>query len=408
VTLYDAGMTDVASRPGQHLTGPLADPSFYADDPFPLLAQLRAEAPVAWNREAGFWAIASHADVLAVSKDPVTFCSGKGILLRDIGRELPDTPGALLYYDPPDHGRMRGLVQPAFAPSRIRALEAQIRARARLLLDEVNLGDTTDVVASLAVPFPLLVIADMLGVPEERLDDLHRWTDALIGLATEETEANVLQAIEMSGYFLELIAERAADPHDDLISTLAHVEVDGEKLTNDELMMFCGQLLVAGNETTRNLLSAGLVALAQHPAQWQRLVDDRSLILPAVEELLRWTTPVISFLRTCTADTTLGGQAIRSGDPLLLLYASANRDEAVFGPTADQLDVARDHNAQLAFGFGEHFCIGAALARLEGRVFLEELLDRVATIELVGAVERLPSSVIAGVLRAPLRLASTH
>jgi cytochrome P450 len=397
-------MTDVASRPGQHLTAPLADPSFYAADPFPLFAQLRADAPVAWNDDRGFWAVASHADVLAVSKDPVTFCSGKGILLRDIDRELPETPGALLYYDPPDHGRMRGLVQPAFAPSRIRALETKIRERARALIDTVEPGATTEVVDALAVPFPLVVIADMLGVPEDRLDDLHRWTDALIGLATEETEENILQAIEMSGYFLELIAERTGEPRDDLISTLAQVEVDGEKLTDDELMMFCGQLMVAGNETTRNLLSAGLAALADHPEQWRRLVDDRSLIPSAVEELLRWTTPVISFLRTATADTQIGAQPIAAGEPVLLLYASANRDETVFGPTAGDLDVGREHNVQLAFGFGEHFCIGAALARLEGRVFLEELLDRFAGLEPAGAVERLPSSVIAGVLRAPLRL----
>jgi cytochrome P450 len=397
-------MTAVAARPGEHLAAPLADPAFYAGDPFPRFAELRAEAPVAWNREVGFWAVAAHADVLEVSKQPTTFCSGRGILLRDIGRDLPETPGALLYYDPPDHGRMRGLVQPAFAPSRIRALETRIRARAQVLLDAVVAGETTDVVAALAVPFPLIVIADMLGVPDDRLSDLHRWTDALIGLATEETEANILQAIEMSGYFLELIAERADAPRDDLISTLAQVEVDGEKLTNDELMMFCGQLMVAGNETTRNLLSAGLVALAEHPDQWQRLVDDRELIPSAVEELLRWTTPVISFLRTATVDTTVGGQAVAAGEPLLLLYASANRDEAVFGPTASQLDVGREHNTQLAFGFGEHFCIGAALARLEGRVFLQELLDRFRSLELAGAAERLPSSVIAGVLRAPLVL----
>lgn len=401
---YDAAVATLTERPGTELTGPLTDPAFYAGDPFALFARLRREAPVAWNEELGFWAVSRHADVLAVSKDPETFCSGKGILLMDLGRDLPDVPGALLYVDPPEHQRYRKLVQPAFAPSRIRALEPLIRERARALLDAIAPGTPSDLVASLAVPFPLLVIADMLGVPEDQWPAMQRWTDALIELATEESEENVLIATEMATYFLDVIAERTTDPRDDLVSVLATVTVDGEKLSNAELMMFCGQLLVAGNETTRNLISAGLVALAEHPDQWQRLVDDRSLIPAAVEELLRWTTPVISFLRTATRDTEVGGQPVQADEPLLLLYASANRDEEAFGPTAGHLDVGREPNAQLAFGFGEHFCIGAALARLEGRIVFEELLERFSVLEAAGPVERLPSHVIAGVLRAPLTL----
>jgi cytochrome P450 len=187
---------------------------------------------------------------------------------------------------------------------------------------------------------------------------------------------------------------------------LALVEVDGDRLADDELMMFLIQLLVAGNETTRNLISAGLVALADRPQEWQRLVADRGLIPSAVDELLRWTSPVISFLRTATRDTQLGGQAIAEGEPVLLVYASANRDEREFGPNAAELDVGRDPNHHLAFGFGTHFCLGAMLARLEGRVLLEELLgsSSVAHLEGAGPVERVPSTVIAGLRRAPLRL----
>lgn len=389
-------------RPGTELTAPLTDPAFYAGDPHPLFARLRAEAPVAWNDQLGFWVLSKHADVLEVSKDPVRFCSGQGILLMDLQRELPEEPGALLYVDPPEHGRYRRLVQPAFAPSKIRALEPLIRARARSLLDALPVGEVVDVVEALAVPYPLLVIADMLGVPEQDWPAMRRWTDALIALATEPSDENTAIATEMAVYFLDRIAERAINPGDDLVSTLATVTVDGEKLDESELMMFCGQLLVAGNETTRNLVSAGLVALAEHPDQWDRLVAQRDLIPSAVEELLRWTTPVISFMRTATVDTTIGGQAIAAGEHLLLLYASANRDEEVFGPTAGVLDVGREPNAQLAFGFGEHFCLGAALARLEGRIVLEELLDRFRSLEPGGPVSRLESTVIAGITSAPL------
>ena len=399
-----AASRSTTGRPGADLAGPLSDPDFYTHDPHALFDRLRAEAPVAWNAELGFWALTRHTDVLAVSKDPHTFCSGKGILLRDITRELPETPGALLYYDPPEHGRYRKLVQPAFAPSRIRALEGMVRERTRTLFDAVRLGEVVDVVPALAVPLPLLVIADLLGVPESDWPALHRWTDALIELATEETEENLALATDMAVYFLDRIAERSADPHDDLISLLARVEVDGERLAEAELMMFCGQLLVGGNETTRNLLSGGLVALAERPDQYRRLLADPTLIPTAVEELLRWTTPVTSFLRTATRDTEVGGQAVAEGEHLLLLYAAANRDETVFGPTAGDLDLSRDPNHQLAFGFGEHYCIGAALARLEGRVFLEELVARVTSIEPAGEVVRLPSAVIGGITAAPLVL----
>lgn len=389
-------------RPGEQLTASLVDPAFYAGDPFPLFARLRAEAPVAWNAELGFWAVSTHTEVLEVSRDPETFCSARGILLRDLVHGVNEVPGALLYVDPPDHQRYRRLVQPAFAPSRIRALEPAVRARARTLLDSIDPGAPVDVVNTVAVPFPLLVIADMLGVPEDRLPDLHRWTDALIELATEPTDANIVLAGEMAEYFLELIERRTVAPADDLVSTLATVTVDGEKLNDAELMMFCAQLLVGGNETTRNLVSGGLVALADAPTEWNRLVADRSLIGTAVEELLRWTTPVISFMRTATRATELGGVPISEGEALLLLYASANRDEDVFGSSAGRLDVGRQPNAQLAFGFGEHFCLGAALARLEGSVILQEILDRFPSVSRAGEVERLASGVIAGVTHAPL------
>jgi cytochrome P450 len=191
---------------------------------------------------------------------------------------------------------------------------------------------------------------------------------------------------------------------DDVVSILVHTELDGRSLTDDELVMFLNQLLIAGNETTRNSISGGLLAFAEHPAQWERLRDDRSLVPTAIEEILRWTTPVISFMRTATRDVTLGGSEIAAGNPVLMLYQAANRDPAEFGPTAEEFDVARTPNHHVAFGFGAHFCIGAALARLELRVLLELLLDRFEALRVDGDVVRSASPVIAGVKKAELTL----
>jgi cytochrome P450 len=289
----------------------------------------------------------------------------------------------------------------------MRAFEVRLRERATVLLDAIPSGEAVDIVAALAVPFPLQVIAELLGIPEDDWPRFHRWSDSFIAAAdggAAQSPEVLNDTIEATTYLLEAVADRRARPRDDLVSELALVEIDGDRLADDELMMFLVQLLVAGNETTRNLISGGLVALADHPDEWQRLVADRGLIPSAVEELLRWTAPVISFLRTATTDTELGGRPIAAGEPVLLVYASANRDEAEFGPTAGALDVGRDPNHHLAFGFGTHFCLGAMLARLEGRVLLEELLGRFGHLETAGSVERVPSTVIAGVRRASMVL----
>jgi cytochrome P450 len=285
----------------------------------------------------------------------------------------------------------------------MRALESDVRRRAKLLVDEIEPGRPADFVETVAVPFPLYIISALLGMPDEDWQRFFEWSEAVIPGATdwsEEKRAD-LQA-DMHETLLATTVARRADPRDDLISVLAQVEIEGRRLSDAELTMFLVQLLVAGNETTRNMVSGGLVALADRPAAWEQLRRDRSLVPTAVEEMLRWTTPVVSFMRTATRDAELGGQAIREGDPVLMLYASANRDERHFGPTADRFDVGRDPNHQVAFGFGAHFCIGATLARIEARQLLEELLDRFETVEPAGDVERSHSAVIAGVKRAPL------
>jgi cytochrome P450 len=400
--------TATGSDAGEDLTAPLLDPDFYARDPFPLYTRLRSEAPVAWNETAGFWVASRHAEVTTVSRDTDTFCSGKGIMVFEIGAEYPSPP-TMMHTDPPDHTRYRGLVQPGFRPTFIRGLEDSVRARTVALVDRLEADTPIDIVAELAVPLPLQVISDLLGVPEEEWPRFFRWSEAVIPGATDwpEEERMALSG-EMWTYLLAAAADRRAHPQDDIISELAAVTTEeGDGLTDDELGMFLVQLLVAGNETTRNMMSGGLLGFADTPGAWEALRQrhlagsPRNLAL-AVEEMLRWTTPVVAFMRTATRDTVLGDQKIADGDPVLMLYASANRDEAVFGPSGEVFDAARDPNPHLAFGFGAHFCIGAVLARLEGRILLEELLARFGSLESAGPVVRTGSPIIAGVRSAPI------
>jgi cytochrome P450 len=395
-------MTTPGPRVANALAESLDDEALYAGDPFPLYARLRREAPVAWNGNLGYWAVSRHADVVAVSRDSEQFCSGRGILTFEIGVEYP-TPPTMMHTDPPEHTRYRKLVQPGFAPSVIRALEPAVRERAVGLVAALEPGEAVDFVSAVSVPFPLMIISELLGVGDD-WPRFFEWSEASIpGAAPMTPEERAQLMAEMQEYLLEMTRARRGDPRDDLVSVLANVEIDGENLTDAELVMFLNQLLVAGNETTRNMVSGGMWAFAEHPDQWKRLADDRSLVASTVEEWLRWTTSVIAFMRTATQDTVVGGTPIAAGDPLLLLYASANRDELEFGPTADRFDIGRQPNHHVAFGFGAHFCIGAALARLEGRALLDALLDRFTTVSPAGDIERTPSSIIAGVRAAPLQ-----
>jgi cytochrome P450 len=402
----DAGIADA---------GRLTDPTLYSGgDPFELYTELRRTAPVCWvEREGGgFWAVTTHPEVSAMGADPVGFCSSRGILVDEIGTTY-DAPPTMMHTDPPQHTRYRRLVQPGFKPSMVRLMEEGVTAKARALVGPIQGGVAFDVVQDLSIPFPLQVICELLGVDGSQWPRFFEWSEAVIPGETEQSEGERAQLqIEMWEYLIGVAEQRRASPADDLVSVLATVgapskadgdAVDGsDQLSEAELAMFLIQLLVAGNETTRNLISGGLVALSERPEQWAALRADRSLIPGAVEELLRWTTPVISFMRTATAPATIRGQAIAAGDPVLLVYASANRDEAVFGPDADELRIERHPNPHVSFGFGPHFCLGAALARLEGRVVLGELLDRFETLEPAGPVERTASPVIAGVRHAPL------
>jgi cytochrome P450 len=386
----------------------LLDPALYADgDPFELYAELRRDAPVCWVDRAGggFWAVTTHPEVSALGADPGGFCSSRGILVDEIGTTYDDPP-TMMHTDPPRHTRYRRLVQPGFKPSMVRLMEEGVTAKARALLDPIRSGEPIDVVSALSIPFPLQVICELLGVDGSQWPRFFEWSEAVIPGESERSEAEraELQA-EMWSYLIGVAEERRLEPAEDLVSVLVTVgegNSEADRLSEAELAMFLIQLLVAGNETTRNLISAGLVALAAHPEQWAALRADPALVPTAVEELLRWTTPVISFMRTATADCSVRGQAVSAGEPVLLVYASANRDEEAFGSDAGSLRVDRHPNPHVSFGFGPHFCLGAALARLEGRVVLSELVQRFDTVTLAGPVERTASPVIAGVRHAPL------
>ena len=379
----------------------LDDPAFHAGDPFPSFRALRAQNRLHWHPRPGFWAVTRHEDVQAISRDPETFCSSRGILLSDLTREIVPR-SSITYIDPPEHAKYRKLVQPAFSPGRLSALEGRIRAIAHELCSAIEPGRSFDLVEELASPLPLLVIADMLGVPGSDRDRFKYWSDLIIEASVEQTPENMAATGELVAYFLAIIAERRERPAGDLISTLVHSQIDGERLEDFDLVAFCLTLLVAGNETTRNLISHGIVGFATHPHELTRLVHDRSLLPGAVEEMLRWGTPVGSFMRTATRDVQLRDTEIHAGDRVLMLYAAANRDETVFGADAETFRIDRDAARHVAFGFGEHFCLGAALARMEARIALDEILARFARVEITGEVERLRSIVIRGIVRLPV------
>lgn len=391
-----------------HQPNPLAeqllDPELYAGDPFSVYRHLRETAPVAWCESAGFWALTNHHDVSKVGTDPGTFCSGKGILVQEIGTEY-DSPPTMMHTDPPAHTRYRRLVQPSFKPTSVKVLEPAIRAMAKALVAGLPIGEPVDIVANLSVPYPLQVICELLGTDSARWPTFFEWSEAAIPGAGEMTDEQRGQyQLDMWEYLIGLATDRRAKPLDDVVSQLAEAQIDGDLLSEAELAMFLIQLLVAGNETTRNMISSGLIALAQHPEQWEYLQANRDAIPTAVEELLRWSTPVISFMRTATVDTELSGVAIAAGEPVLMVYAAANRDPEVFGGDAESFDVTRDPNPHVSFGFGTHFCLGAPLARLEARVLLEELLDVAPTLKISGPAVRSPSPIIAGVTQAVLTL----
>jgi cholest-4-en-3-one 26-monooxygenase len=375
---------------------------------------LRKEAPIYFQKESGdrrgrgYWALTKHEDVIAVSKDPARFSSHRGgTNIEDYEEEdLSAIQMMMVNMDPPQHNQFRRLASTGFTPRMVARMEPHIRAVTSAILDKVAKKGSADFVTSIAAELPLQVIAEMMGVPHEERHKLFDWSNRLIGFDDPEFQTSLadgkIAAMEVWMYASSLAEARRGVKGEDLVSVLINAEIEGQQLSEAEFDAFFLLLAVAGNETTRNLISGGMLALIENPEQRKRLIDDPSLIPSAVEEMLRWVTPVMYFRRTAMKDTEIRGQKIKEGDKVVMYYSSANRDEDVF-PSGDTFDVGRTPNEHLAFGTGQHFCLGANLARLEIRVMFEELLRRLPDIELAGPVRRLRSNFINGYKEIPVR-----
>jgi cholest-4-en-3-one 26-monooxygenase len=379
--------------------------------PHQWFAYLRKNAPVWWQEEAegpGFWAVTSHAHCTTVNRDFEHFSSAKRATFL---WELPEADLAMqqmlmLNMDPPLHTRYRRLVNKGFTPRMVNQLHERINAAADAIIDSVIEKGQADFVTDLAAELPLVVIAELLGVPNEDRHRMFNWSNRMIGSEDPEyqtgDEVPQQAAMELYAYASELFAKKRADPHEDLMSVLTAVDVEGEKLSEMELELFFLLLTVAGNETTRNLISGAMAAFFDNPDQWDMLLKDRTLLPSAVEEMLRYVSPVMNFRRQTTLPFELGGQRIEEDTKVVFFHVSANRDEAVF-ENPQKFDITRDPNPHMAFGAGgPHFCLGANLARMEIRVMFEHLLDRMPDIRLDGNVERLQSPFINGVKHIPV------
>jgi cytochrome P450 len=374
--------------------------AFVAPDYYDELARLRRDDPVhAYARHS--WMVTRYDDVRTMSRDPARFCSGRGVLVNDPLRHGQEIHGSILHMDPPQHGPWRKLTSRHFTPRSMAGMEDVARSVAREVLDELPRGEEIDFIDRVAAPIPVLVIARLVGVDDADREEFRRWSDALIE-SPDHPERSAEGAAALYKYLTDHARARLEQPSDDLASMIVHAEVEGAPVTTEQAVMYLITLLVAGNETTRHLLSGSAAALFEHPEQRALLAREPGRLTVAIEECLRWVTPVQAFGRTATVDLELSGEAIEAGDFLVMMYASANRDESAFGPTANELDVTRPvDNTHLAFGFGEHLCLGAALARMEARVFFEEFLARFPDYRLTAEPEIAPSTLVRGATKMP-------
>ncbi|MDQ3858108.1 MAG: cytochrome P450 [Actinomycetota bacterium] len=393
--------------------------------PYETFALLRREAPVwwyEWKGGRGFWCVTKHADVVAVSRDTMTYSSEVGgANLEDLDEDARLVRQSMLETDPPRHTRLRGLVGPPFTPRAVRAYELALRELTHDVLDRALPLGEFDFIEEIAKELPIRVLARLLGVREADTDRLIVWGDRMIA-NTDPDFTDVLHdspeseryrllpfrspaALELFEYGHRIAAERRARPTDDLVSKLVHAEIDGERLSEREFDTMFLLLVVAGNETTRQAIAHGMLALVEHREEWARVREDVGLIADTgADEILRWSSPVLHFRRTATSDVELRGQRIRAGDKVVVWYVSANFDEDVFDDP-HRFDVGRRPNRHVTFGGGgPHYCLGAHLAKLEVQVMFEELLPRLADVELAGPPQRVRTNFTNALKRMPVRV----
>jgi len=363
----------------------LTDGTFYGGDPFPAFAWMRREAPAFYDERAGVWGITRYADIKEISKDPDTFSNAGGI------RPDSDALPMMIDTDAPEHVRRRRLVSEGFTPRRIRESEDGIREICDAIIDRVCEQGSADFVTDIAAPMPMIVIGNMLGVAPGDRDALLRWSDDMLkALGSPDPTAmdrTALAAMEYAEYITAVAEQRRRDRQsDDLIGTLVHAEIGGDRLDESSLIYESLLILIGGDETTRHVISGGMYELLTHPDQFARLAADRTGLPVAIEEMLRWVSPIKNMARTMSRDVELHGQTLRKGQKLLLLYPSANRDEAVFADP-ETFDIGRTPNDHMAFGFGSHFCLGNRLARMELAVMFDRLFERLPDLALASDAE---------------------
>jgi len=400
----------------------LADPAAYTDEGrlHKALTLLRRQAPVhrvEADRFDPFWAVTRHADIMAIERNNALFINAPRPLLQtaklEAAQRQREAQGialrTLIHMDDPRHRVVRAIGADWFRPRAMRALEARIRELARRYVDRMaELGGECDFAAEIAVHYPLYVILSLLGLPESDFQRMLTLTQELFGGADEErrrgaTPEELLEPLlDFFAYFRGITAARRAAPGDDLASAIANARVDGEYLSDLDAASYYVIIATAGHDTTSSTIAGGLHALIEHPAELKRLRSDPGLLPTAVDEMIRWVTPVKEFMRTATANTSVGGIPVAAGESLLLSYPSANRDEEVFDDPF-RFDVGRDPNKHLAFGFGVHYCLGAALARIETRALFAELLPRLESVELAGRPQWLATTFVGGLKRLPIR-----
>ncbi len=372
----------------------------FMEDPYPILRQLREDDPVHWNDSIGGWILTRYDDIITTFKD-VSHFSNEGRLARAVEYLPVETRAkfktfedhyrqkSLIHSDPPDHTRLRGLITKAFTPRVVEAMRPRIQQITEELLDAVRLGGRMDVVKDLAIPLPVTVLAEIFGVPKSDLGLFKGWADDLLAFqgvnkpAVKLLERSQMALVEIRAYLSELIEQKRREPRQDLLSTLVAAESEGGRLSEKELVNSCITLLVAGHETTTSLIGNGLYTLLRHPDQWQLLKQNPALLPSAIEEMLRYESPVARQPRLMKQDAEMGGKRLREGQMVFQMLNAANRDPGYFA-NPDHFNICRQKNPHLAFGLGVHFCVGATLARTEGDIVFSTLLARLPEMRLVG------------------------